>query len=139
MANGGPQNTKGVEIEAPSISEKGSKRAREEAIDTNEKELETKKRDKLLDAMASTQPILIIQLGETEGAPASPSSSEPVHDQVPLIQRMFTQIAEKNQKIKLNMEAQAEYQIISKQTRLLSSMDLEKGQLKIAFCHPTKM
>ena len=40
MANGGPQNTKGAEIETPSISENGSKRAREEIIDLDEEESE---------------------------------------------------------------------------------------------------
>jgi len=57
---------------------------------------------------------------------ASPSSREPVHDQVPLIQNMFAQIAKRNQKVKLNMEAQAESLVAPEQTRLLSTMDLER-------------
>lgn len=61
--------------------------------------------------MSSTQPGLVIRLGEIEGAPTSPSSREPVHDQVPLIQSMFAQIVERNQKVNLNMEAQAESQV----------------------------
>ena len=52
---------------------------------------------------------------------------------------MFAKIAERNQKVKLNMEAQAESQVTPKQTRLLSAMDLEKSQLKISFSHPTEI
>lgn len=137
LANGGLQNTRGTEIETHSITEKGFKRVREEIMDLDEEESEAAKRTKLQDAMSSAQPGLVIQLGETEGAPASPSSKEPIHDQVPLIQSMFSQIVEKNQKMKLNMEAQVESRVTPEQTRLLSAMDLEKSQLKIAFYHPT--
>lgn len=89
--------------------------------------------------MSSAQPGLVIQLGETEGAPASPFSKEPVHDQVPLIQSMFAQIVEINQKVNLNMEAQDESHVSHEKTRLISAMDLEKIQLKINFSHPTKI
>lgn len=74
LANGGLQNTHGREIETPSITEKGVKRVREEGIDLEEEESKAAKRTKLQDAMSSVQPILVIQLRETEGAPASPSS-----------------------------------------------------------------
>lgn len=37
------------------------------------------------------------------------------------------------------MEAQAESQVVPKQTQLLYAMDLEKSELKIAFSHPTEM
>lgn len=89
--------------------------------------------------MTAAQPSIIIQLGETEDASASPSSKEPSHDQVPLIQNMFAQIVERNKNMQVNMEAQAESQIVPKQTRLLSSMELERSQFKIAFSHPTEM
>lgn len=105
MANGGLQNTQGTKIETHSIIEKGVKRVIKEVIDLDEEEYKATKRSKLQDAMSSAQPGLVIQLGETEGAPTSTYSREPVHDQVPFIQSMFAQIAERNQKVKLNMEA----------------------------------
>ena len=37
------------------------------------------------------------------------------------------------------MEAQAEYQITLDQTRLLTTMDIEKDQFKIALSHPSDM
>jgi len=40
--------------------------------------------------MSSAQPGLVIHLGETKGSPASPSSREPIHDQVALIQSMLS-------------------------------------------------
>lgn len=98
-------------IETPSITEKGVKRVREEVIYSDDGESEAAKRIKLQDAMSLAQPCLIIQLGETEGAHSSPSSREPIHDQVPLIQSMFSQIVERNQKMNLNMEAQAKFQV----------------------------
>ena len=56
-----------------------------------------------------------------------------VHDQVPLIKQVFSQISEKNHKIRASMEAQAESQITPDQTRLLTAMDIEKDKLKIYF------
>ena len=97
-----------IEIETPSITEKWVKRVREEIIDLDEEESKAVKSIKLQDAMSLAQLGLIIQLGETKGAPSSPSSREPVRDQVPLIQRVFSQIVDKNQKMKLNLETQAE-------------------------------
>lgn len=73
------------------------------------------------------------------GALASPSSREPVHDQVPLIQSMFIQITDKNQKVKLNMEAQAKSQVAPEQTRFLYVVDLEMSQHKIDFSHATEI
>lgn len=64
---------------------KGVKMDREDVINLDEEESEAAKRTKLLGAMSSAQPGLVIQLGEIEGAPISPSSREPIHDQVPLI------------------------------------------------------
>lgn len=52
---------------------------------------------------------------------------------------MFAQIVERNQKVNLNMETQSESQVAPGQTRLLSSTDLEKNQLKISFSHPTEI
>jgi len=89
--------------------------------------------------MSLAQPGLIIQLGEIEGALTSPSSREPVHDKVPLIQSMFSQVVEKNQKMELNMEAQSESHLTPEQKRLLSAMDLEKSKLKIAFSNPIEI
>jgi len=51
---------------------------------------------------------------------------------------MYYQIEEKNKKVKENMESQLESQfILDYQNRLLSTMDLERNQLKIAFSHPS--
>lgn len=47
LANGGLQNTHGIEIETPSITEKGVKRSREEVIDLDEEESEPAKMTKL--------------------------------------------------------------------------------------------
>ena len=52
---------------------------------------------------------------------------------------MFSQIAERNQKMKASMEAQAEYQITPEKTRWLTAMDLEKDQFKISLSHPSDM
>ena len=41
--------------------------------------------------------------------------------------------------MKASMESQAEHQITPNQTRLLTSMDLEKDQFKMDFSHPSEM
>ena len=41
--------------------------------------------------------------------------------------------------MKASMEAQAEYHITLYQTRLFTSMELEKDQFKISFSHPSEM
>lgn len=60
LENGGLQNIQGTDIETPSITEKGVKRAREEVIDLDEEESEATKRTKLQEAMSSGQPGLVI-------------------------------------------------------------------------------
>ena len=52
---------------------------------------------------------------------------------------MFTQIEERNQRIKANVEAQTEHHIAADQTRLLTVMDLEKDQFRMALTHPAGM
>ena len=55
------------------------------------------------------------------------------------MKQVFTQIEERNQRIKANIEAQAEHNIPADQTRLLTVMDLEKDQFKMALSHLTGM
>lgn len=76
-------------------------------------------------------------MGDEKNVPASPRRHESTQEQVPLIKQMFAQIAERNQKMKASMDAQAEYQIAPDQTRLLTAMDLEKDKFKIALSHPS--
>lgn len=47
LGNRGLQNTQGIEIETPSITEKGVKRVREEVIGLDKEEYEAAKRNKL--------------------------------------------------------------------------------------------
>ena len=50
---------------------------------------------------------------------------------------MCFQVEERNKKIKENMESQSEARVSSEyQTRMLSTMDLERNQTKLSLMHP---
>jgi len=78
-------------------------------------------------------------LGDEKDVPASPRRHESNQEQVPLIKQMFVQIIERNRKMKVSMEAQAGHHIAPDQTRLLTSMDLEKDKFKISLSHHSDM
>lgn len=67
------------------------------------------KRTKFTEEFTFNPPGFSLHLGEEQNVLASPRSHEISHEQVPLIKQMFTQIEERNQKMKASMEAQAEY------------------------------
>ena len=108
-------------------------------IDLDDEEQGVEKRTKFVEEPTSNSPGFSLHLGEEKNVTSSPRSHEISHEQVPLIKQMFTQIEERNQKMKASMEAQAEYQVAPDQTRLLTVMDVEKDQFRIALSHPIDM
>ena len=133
MENKGFAGSVSSNVQTPVISEKPNKRGKEAVIDSEDEEQRTEKRTKLSEDSEDIQPGFSLQLGEEKNVPTSPRRHENTQEQVPLIKQVFAHIGERNQKMKASMEAQAEFQITLNQTRLLTAMDLEKDQFKIAF------
>lgn len=71
--------------------------------------------------------------------PSSPVPEGKIHDSLLSIKQVFTQIEERNKRIRENIEPQSEAQIPPKKKILLIAMELEKDELRISFSHPSSM
>ena len=137
MENLGEVSSVKTSIQTPIITEKTNKRSKDTVVDLDDEEPRGEKRTKFVEDHSSNSLGFTLHLNEEKNAPSSPRGQEISQEQVPSIKQVFSQIEEINQKIKASMETQAEHHIATSQTRLLTMMDLEKDQFRMALSHPT--
>ena len=118
LANPGETSASKTSIQTPAIMERASKRSREDVIEIDNEEPREEKRTKLAEDHSPNSPGFTLHINEESSVPSSPRRHELYSERMPAVKQVFMQIEERNQKIKANVEAQAEHHTAADQTRL---------------------
>ena len=105
LENPGESNTSKMSIQTPVITERANKRGRDDVVEVDDEEPRKEKRIKLAEDHSSNSHGFTFYINEEQNAPSSPRGHEIYSEKMPSVKQIFTQIEEKNQRIKANVEA----------------------------------